>query len=113
VFGRFLRIESPFISMRGIMHQPVEDTIGKGWVADLFMPARDRELDVRIVERTCPRLPDRRAKRGGSLERLTPYCRHSLAQLFQRTSDSGTRKSASTPTESLAAPPIPALDWNW
>src|SRR6266513_201801 len=44
-FPRFLRIESPRISMRwAVVDQPVEDAIGQSGIANLFVPARDWQL---------------------------------------------------------------------
>jgi hypothetical protein len=36
----FLRIESPpHLDAMGVVHEPVEDTVGQGGIADRFVPA--------------------------------------------------------------------------
>jgi hypothetical protein len=58
-FPRFLRIESPRISMLvGVVDQPVEDAIGQSGIANLFVPARDWQLrsqDRRALSPTAMR----------------------------------------------------------
>jgi hypothetical protein len=36
----------------GVVHEPTEDAIGQRRIADLFVPARNGDCEVRIVERT-------------------------------------------------------------
>ena len=44
-YRRFLRMESPRISMRwALMNEAIEDAVGCGGIANLFVPAGDRQL---------------------------------------------------------------------
>jgi hypothetical protein len=36
----------------GVVHEPIEDAVGQSGIADLLMPACDRQLRTRMVERT-------------------------------------------------------------
>lgn len=54
-FPRFLRIEvTAHLDPVGVVYQPVEDTVGKRGVADLFVPARYRQLRSQAARSAPP-----------------------------------------------------------